>query len=158
MHVMTSTVDAAASPAVVSLDLTTGDDARQVIESLAGLLGSAGRVTDVGSFVESVMQREALGSTALPGGIAIPHARSAAVAAPSVAVARLAAPVSFAEGKPAVDVVLLIAAPDEDPDLYLRLLSKLAGACVQSSFRTSLRTATTPTEVAAVVARAVGRP
>jgi len=153
-----TTSDAALTvPDIVSLGLPAGEDTRQVVEGLAALLGSAGRVSDVGAFVDAVMEREKLGSTALPGGIALPHARSATVTTPSVAVARLAAPVVFAEGRPAVDVALLIAAPDDAPELYLSLLSKLASACVTSSFQASLRSAATAGEVADLVTRAVGR-
>lgn len=154
---VTDTDAAITTTDIVSLGLPAGEDTRQVVEALAGLLGSAGRVTDVGAFVDAVMEREKLGSTALPGGIALPHARSATVATPSVAVARLGSPVTFAEGRPAVDVVLLIAAPDAAPELYLSLLSKLASACVKSSFQASLRSAVTAAEVADLVTRAIGR-
>ena len=154
---MTSSAEPVTTAGLVTLDRPAGEDAKAVVQSLATLLADAGRVTDADAFVEAVMAREALESTALPGGVAIPHARSAAVETVSVAVARLAKPATFHEDKPAVDVVLLIAAPDEDPSAYLRLLAKLAGACVKSSFRAGLRSAGTADEVAALVTGAIGR-
>ncbi|NYD43589.1 PTS sugar transporter subunit IIA [Nocardioides panaciterrulae] len=142
---------------LVTLDHPGGQDARDVVASLAARLTDAGRVSDAEAFVEAVMVREALESTVLPGGLALPHARSAAVDTLSVAVARLAAPVSFHDDKPDVDVVLLIAAPEEDPSSYLALLAKIAGACVRTSFRTELRGAGSADEAAGLVTGAIGR-
>ena len=154
---MTSSPEPLTTADLVAVDHPGAADTEGVVSALASLLAQAGRVTDADAFVEAVMKREALEPTALPGGVAIPHARHACVGTLSVAVARLAAPVSFAEGKPDVDVVLLIAAPDEDPSAYLKVLAKIAGACVKSSFRGSLRSAETPDEVASVVSAAIGR-
>lgn len=144
-------------PAIVSVDRATGEGARGVVEALTALLADAGRVSDADAFVEAVLAREELESTVLPGGLALPHARSGAVEQLSVAVARLPEPVTFHEGKPPVAVALLIAAPDQDASGYLQVLSKLAGACVKSSFRASLKSAETADEVAMLITAAVGR-
>jgi len=154
---MTATPEPFTLPDLVALDLAGGGKPEEVVRSLTDLLAQTGRVTDADAFVEAVMAREALEPTALPGGIAIPHSRSDAVATLSVAVGRLASPITFAAGKPSVDVVLLIAAPDEDPSLYLKVLAKIAGSCVKSSFRTAPRTAETSDEVAALVTATIGR-
>jgi len=153
---MTSSPEPLTTADLVVLD-ASGDDTRGIVGALASRLAEQSRVTDTDAFVEAVMKREALEPTALPGGVAIPHARHGAVSTLSVAVGRLAAPAVFAEGKPAVDVVLLIAAPDEDPSAYLALLAKIAGACVRSSFRSSLRTAGSSDEAATLVSSAIGR-
>lgn len=154
---MTSSPEPFTTADLVTLDHAGAGDARSTVQALADRLAGAGRVSDADAFVEAVMTREALESTALPGGLAIPHARSGAVTTLSVAVARLAAPVRFHEAKPEVDVVLLIAAPDEDPSTYLKVLAKIAGACVRSSFRDGLRTAGRADEAAALVTGAIGR-
>jgi len=153
---MTSSPEPFTTADLVVLD-HDGGDPRSIVAALAARLAEQGRVTDTDAFAEAVMKREALEPTALPGGVAIPHARHGAVSTLSVAVARLAAPVTFAEGRPDVDVALLIAAPDEDPSAYLALLAKIANACVRSSFRSSLRTAGSPDEVASLVSSAIGR-
>ncbi|MFC4783218.1 PTS sugar transporter subunit IIA [Nocardioides sp. MAHUQ-72] len=145
------------TPAIVALGTPVGEDTRAVVSALTELLVADGRVGDADAFVESVMAREALASTALPGGFAIPHARTPAVAQLSVAVARLPRPVALEADGPAVGVVLLIAAPDDDPQGYLAVLSQLAGACVKSSFRSAVRDAESPEELAALVSGALGR-
>ena len=62
--------------------------------------------------LEALRAREALGSTGLGNGIAVPHARLASVAAPFVLVARLREPIPFeaVDDKP-VDVVCLALLP-----------------------------------------------
>lgn len=68
----------------IGLEAPTKDDA---IRQLAEKLLAAGRVTDLDGFLADVRAREAQMATGLPGGIGIPHARSAHVTTPSVAVA-----------------------------------------------------------------------
>ena len=74
------------TPSLVVIDSasTTKD---QVIRELAARLQTEGRVTDVDSFVADVVRREEILATGIQGGIGIPHARSASVTTPSVAVA-----------------------------------------------------------------------
>ena len=149
-----------ASPAVVTPDICTLDhdlrpDRAAVVASLATLLHDAGRVSDVDVFVEAVMAREALGSTVLPGGIAMPHARSHVVTTASIAVARLPEPISFGNGSDPVRVVLLIAAPGDDSAGYLALLQKVATACVKYAFVSDLSEARTPEGLADIVGGAI---
>ncbi|MBA2955501.1 PTS sugar transporter subunit IIA [Nocardioides sp. CGMCC 1.13656] len=149
-------MNAAPSPAVapeiavVNEDL--GTDATSVVRALVARLHAAGRVTDEEALVEAVLARESVGSTALPGGIAIPHARSAAVTTPSVAAALLAEAISWPGGSDPVRLVLLIAAPGDDPQSYLGLLQKVAAACVKTAFVGDVAAASTPTQLADVLA------
>ena len=143
-------------PALASLDQDRGADGTAVIGSLARLLHDAGRIGDTDTFVEAALAREALGSTVLPGGVALPHARSHAVTAASVAVARLPAPVRF--GAESAWLVLLIAAPGDDSARYLALLQQLAAACVKNAFVADLEQARTSVELADLVSAAAGVP
>ena len=142
---------------IVSLDVPLGDGSGEIVRSLATLLADAGRVDDVDVFVEAVLAREALGPTVLPGGIALPHARSAAVTTPSVAVARLPEPASFRDDTEPVRLVLLIAGLGDDPAGYLQVLSKIATACVKYSFVDELLRVRTADEMATLVSQAIGR-
>ncbi|MCW2776205.1 MAG: lactose transporter subunit [Nocardioides sp.] len=145
------------TPQIVSLDVALGDDSTQIVRALTGLLADAGRVDDVDVFVEAVLAREALGPTVLPGGIALPHARSVAVTTPSVAVARLPEPATFRADTDPVRLVLLIAGLGDDPAGYLQVLSKIATACVKYSFVDELLRVRTAEEMADLVGRAIGR-
>lgn len=67
---------------------------------------------EAGPVAEALRAREALGSTGLGNGIAVPHARLANVTAPYVLVARLREPIPFeaVDDKP-VDVICLALLP-----------------------------------------------
>ena len=141
---------------LVRLDAELGADKHAVIRSLAQVVGDAGRATDVDQLVEDAYAREATSATGLPGGIAIPHCRTAGVAEPVLGFARLAPKVDFGAKDGAADLVFLIAAPAGGDNTHLQLLTKLARALVKPAFTDALRAATTPEEVAALVTEVVG--
>ncbi len=143
------------TPDLVALDADLGPDKDAVIRGLAGLLTQAGRATDTDGLVADVMERETKAATGLPGGIAIPHCRSAHVATGSLGFARLDPPVDFgADDGPADLVFLIAAAADGDAD-HMKLLTKLARALVRKEFTQSLRDAQSVDEVVALVSDVV---
>ena len=92
----------------------------------------------------------------MPGQVAIPHCRSAAVTEPTLAFARLSRPVDFGGPDGDAELVFLIAAPEGGGKAHLKILSKLARALVRGDFREHLRAATTPEEVVAAVDDVIG--
>ena len=74
---------------LVSLDAPLGADKSAVIRSLAARVVAQGRATDAEALFDDAWAREQKDETGLPGGIAIPHAKSAAVTTPSLAFGRL---------------------------------------------------------------------
>lgn len=125
------------------------------IREMAAALAASGRVTDVEAFVADVLARETQMATGLPGGIGIPHARSAAVTEPSLVFARTANGVDWgAEDGPA-DIIFMIAAPDGGGEEHLAILAKLARKLMRAAFKDSLRQAATPAEVVEIVDREV---
>jgi PTS system fructose-specific IIC component len=97
------------------------------------------------------LAREAQAATGLPGGIAIPHCRSAAVTQPSLAFARLSPKVDFGAPDGPADLVFLIAAPAHGDADHLTLLTALARALVRPEFVASLRAAPSDEEVVRLV-------
>src|SRR5690606_1659329 len=96
---------------LVRLDADLGADKHTVIRALARIVGAAGRAGDVDQLVEDAFAREATSATGLPGGIAIPHCRTAGVTEPVLAFARLQPTVDFGAKDGPADLVFLIAAP-----------------------------------------------
>ncbi len=137
---------------LVRLDAALGASAAEVIRGLARLVVDAGRATDLEGLVTDAIARETTSSTGLPGGIAIPHCRSAHVTAPTLAFARLRPPVDFGAADGPADLVFLIAAPDGAGKEHLKLLSALARALVRPAFTTALREAADDDAVVALVA------
>jgi PTS system fructose-specific IIC component len=136
---------------LVRLDADLGPDKLNTIRALAGIVGAAGRATDVDQLIEDTLAREATSPTGLPGGIAIPHCRTTGVDEPTLAFARLAPRVDFGAKDGAADLAFLIAAPAGGDTTHLQLLAKLARALVKKEFTDSLRSASTPDEVVALV-------
>ncbi|MCB0932958.1 MAG: PTS sugar transporter subunit IIA [Mycobacterium sp.] len=143
------------SPDLVLLDVDAGTDKESVIGRLAGLLTDAGRAADTEALKEAALAREGQSATGLPGGIAIPHCRSAAVLEPSIGFARLRPPVDFGAPDGPADLVFLIAAPEGAGSEHMKLLSSLARSLVRPDFLASLRAAATAAEVVALVDAAV---
>ncbi|HET7431388.1 MAG TPA: fructose PTS transporter subunit IIA, partial [Nocardioides sp.] len=142
--------------ALVRLDEDLGSEKHDVIRSLAGLVATAGRSGDAGQLAEDAISREGTAATGLPGGIAIPHCRTAAVDEPTLAFARLAPKVDFGAKDGPADLAFLIAAPAGGDATHLQLLTKLARALVKREFTDSLRAAATPEEIVTLVQGVVG--
>jgi PTS system fructose-specific IIC component len=144
------------TPELVSLDTPLGTDKAAVIRSLAARVAQQGRATDAEALFADAWAREQKDETGLPGGIAIPHAKSAAVVTPSLAFARLKPGVDFGASDGPADLVFLIAAPEGAAEAHLAVLSKLARSLMQDDFTAGLRAATTADEVVAIVRNAIG--
>ena len=141
---------------LVSLDEPLGDDKQAVIRALAARVAALGRATDADALAADAWAREQKDETGLPGGIAIPHAKSAAVTEPSLAFARLSPGVAFGAPDGPADLVFLIAAPADAAEAHLAVLSKLARSLMQEDFTAGLRAAVTPDDVVHIVRRAIG--
>ncbi|MCR2801112.1 fructose-specific PTS transporter subunit EIIC [Microbacterium sp. zg-Y818] len=141
---------------LVSLDEPLGDDKRAVIHALAARVAAQGRATDADALAADAWAREQKDETGLPGGIAIPHAKSAAVTQASLAFARLKPGVPFGAPDGPADLVFLIAAPEGAAEAHLAVLSKLARSLMQEDFTSALRSATSADEVVHIVRRAIG--
>ena len=77
--------------------------------------------------LESMEERERLGSTGFGRGVAIPHARIPGLRRPVCAVLRLATPVSFdaADGLP-VDIAFGLLSPDQSGAAHLHALAAIS--------------------------------
>lgn len=139
------------SPCSITLNLQA-TDAGGAIQELAALLAREGAVTDLAAYLAAVRAREALGTTAVGFGVAIPHGQSAGVARAAVAFGRAPDGLAWAslDGAP-VRLVFLIAAPDGARDVHLQALAQLARLLMHEDFRTRLVAAATPAEVLAAL-------
>lgn len=143
------------TPALVSLDESLGTDKRAVIGALAARVAAAGRASDAAALAADAWKRELRDETGLPGGIAIPHAKSAAVREATLAFARLKPGIDFGADDGPADLVFLIAAPDTAAEEHLAVLSQLARSFMREDFTAGLRSAATPEAVVDLVTAAV---
>jgi PTS system fructose-specific IIA component len=140
------------APELVLVDLKATDRV-DATRQLAQTLADAGRVSDLPLFLADVAAREEQMATGIPGGIGLPHARSAAVTVPSLAVGRVVSGERIDWGAPdgPANLVFLIAAPTEGEADHLQILAKLARKLVHVSFRQSLLEAPDAEAVATIV-------
>ncbi|WP_223586939.1 fructose-specific PTS transporter subunit EIIC [Microbacterium sp. OVT16B] len=140
---------------LVSIDAALGADKSAVIRALAERVAAQGRANSAQGLFDDAWAREEKDETGLPGGIAIPHAKSASVTIPTLAFARLAPGVDFGAPDGPADLVFLIAAPDTAAEAHLAMLSKLARSLMQEEFTGALRAARSAEEVVTIVAAAI---
>src|SRR5664279_215295 len=139
----------------VVLDLVAADR-NEATRALAQRLVDTGRCTDLDAFTADVATREKTMATGIPGGIAIPHARSAAITEPSLVFGRATDGIDWGSKDGDATLVFLIAAPEDGGAAHMDMLPKLARALMRDSFKNALRAATTEDEVVALVEAEVG--
>jgi len=123
-----------------------------VIHELVEPLLSTGAITDASEFVSAIVHRENMESTGVGLGVAIPHARTKAVAHIVLAFARSEGGVDFSslDGKPS-HLIFLIAAPEEQKTEYIMTLARLSKLLRRDEVRVGLNKARTPDDVLTIV-------
>ncbi|MFI3053136.1 fructose-specific PTS transporter subunit EIIC [Streptococcus sp. 2018WUSS102] len=135
---------------VMLLDLQATSKEAVIDEMIASLVDK-GYVTDFEVFKTGIMNREAQTTTGLGDGIAMPHAKNAAVKEATVLFAKSNKGVDYAslDGQP-TDLFFMIAAPEGANDTHLAALAELSKYLMKAGFADRLRAATNPEEVIAV--------
>ena len=112
------------------------------IDQLVALQVAAGNVSDADGYKAGVLAREAEFSTAVGDGIAIPHAKVAAVAKAGLAAMTIPGGVDWnAPDDAPCDLVFAIAAPEGENDVHLEMLAKLSALLMHEDFAAKLRAA-----------------
>ncbi len=147
------------TPDLITADLVDlgldAADKQSATRALAQRLVDAGRVTDLDLFLEDVAAREEQMATGLEGGIGIPHCRSAAVTAPTLAFGRSATGVDFGAPDGPATLIFLIAAPEGGGSDHLKVLAALARRLVRAEFKQNLLAATDAGAVASYIRQEV---
>lgn len=105
-----------------------------------------------GEVFDSLVARERLGSTGLGHGVAIPHGRLAALAAPAMAIVQLAEAVDYdAIDRQPVDLVFALVVPKEATEEHLQILAQIAEMLHDADLRDALRRAPSPHELIGLV-------
>ncbi|MEZ7633729.1 fructose-specific PTS transporter subunit EIIC [Streptococcus mitis] len=132
---------------VMLLDLQATEKTA-VIEEMIKSLTDHGYVTDFETFKEGILAREALTSTGLGDGIAMPHSKNAAVKEATVLFAKSNKGVDYEslDGQ-ATDLFFMIAAPEGANDTHLAALAELSQYLMKDGFADKLRQATSAEQV-----------
>lgn len=135
------------SPEAVCLDLEPGTK-EAIIRRLASGIAKGRPDVDPAKAVPAVLKREALASTGLGMGVAIPHGRVEGLVRPAAAIGRASQGLDFKsiDGKP-VNIVFLILSPPHDEGAHLHILEKISSLLLSDYLRERLVTAQTTEEI-----------
>lgn len=115
-----------ARPELVFTDLqATSRD--QVLRDLAQAIAAQGGLIRAAELAQGLIAREQLGTTAIGGGVAIPHTKLSGLRLPILAVAVLPTGLAYdaPDGAP-VRLLFVVVSPAEAPAEHLRLLASIS--------------------------------
>jgi PTS system fructose-specific IIA component len=138
VRIEASSVTSLLSPDRIRVGLA-GAGKDEVLEATVRLIEGADGVSDFERVRDDVGRREALMSTGVGKGLALPHARSAGVIATVAAFATTSRPVDWGafDDQP-VRLVLLLVGPEAERGAHVRLLSRVSRMMSDDAFRARL--------------------
>ena len=135
------------TPRLIFLDLDV-DSREALLEFLAARMAEECADFDLDVLRNALLDREALGGTAIGNGVAIPHARLPMRCDSLVGLARLSHPVEFeTPDEEPVWLIAFCAVDTRKAGQHLRILARLARVLGDASNREALKTARTAQEV-----------
>ncbi len=127
---------------------------QEVLREFSDLLAETGKVEDKDELVRILAAREALGSTGIGDGVAIPHGKMKGINGIVLAFGRSRRGVEFdsLDGEPAHLFFLLIA-PEDAPGEHLKALARISRLMKNGGFRDALMRAADKKEIKRIIAQ-----
>lgn len=126
----------------------------EVLDELIAVLDQAGRLNSREGMKEAILAREALSSTGIGEGIAIPHAKTAAVKRPSIAYGFSPEGIDFdALDQQPAHLFFMIAATEDANQAHLETLALLSQMLMDETFRQKLAEAKAKEEILEMITR-----
>ena len=127
------------NPNAVSLRLAA-QNKREALVELVGVLEAAHGFNSQGEILDRVLRREAMMTTGIGNGVAIPHGMARSVDRMAAACAVVPEGLDFeAEDGQPVYLVVLFVSPESATTLHVRVLANLSRLLKEESVRKSLR-------------------
>lgn len=122
----------------INLNLKTVNK-NQCIDNLVDLMYKTGNIKDKEIYKKSILEREALSTTGIGDGIAIPHGKSSSVKQATLvaAVCRDGIDYDSLDGQPS-KLFFMIAVPKNGDNLHLEVLARLSTILMDNDFKESL--------------------
>lgn len=128
----------------IPLESRTKDE---LLRELVSVLARGDGVDDLEAVLQAVRDREAILSTGIGHGVAIPHGKSAVVPELRMAAGRTSAPVDFdaLDGQP-VELLFLLVGPESAAGPHIKALSRISRLVRRDEIRDRLVRAASPQE------------
>ncbi|MBY8314720.1 fructose-specific PTS transporter subunit EIIC [Vibrio fluvialis] len=136
---------------LIKLDLQATSK-EEVFKELVSILYTQGRISDQTQFLADIKERETLGNTGFEDGVAIPHAKSAAVLAPAVVIGVSQCGIDYGaeDGLPS-KLFFMIASPDGGDNHHIEVLAELSSKLIEDGFIDAFLNATTSEQALALL-------
>ncbi|EKO3516882.1 fructose-specific PTS transporter subunit EIIC [Vibrio fluvialis] len=136
---------------LIKLDLQATSK-EEVFKELVSILYAQGRISDQTQFLADIKERETLGNTGFEDGVAIPHAKSAAVLAPAVVIGVSQSGIDYGaeDGLPS-KLFFMIASPDGGDNHHIEVLAELSSKLIEDGFIDAFLNATTSEQALALL-------
>lgn len=132
---------------VMLLNLSAKDK-EEVIDEMVNSLKTKGIISNFEEFKKGILEREAISSTGIGDGIAIPHCKSSVVNKPTVLFAKSSTGIDYdsVDGEKS-DLFFMIATPDGSNNTHLDALAKLSQFLMKDGFADKLRKTNSSSDV-----------
>ncbi|UPR50211.1 PTS sugar transporter subunit IIA [Vibrio cyclitrophicus] len=119
---------------LIKLSLSA-DSKEDVFKELIDVLYAQGRISDKVQFLADIKAREEQGNTGFEEGIALPHAKSAAVIKPAVVIGVHKQGIEYGadDGQPS-KLFFMIASPDGGDNHHIEVLAELSSKLIEEGF------------------------
>jgi mannitol/fructose-specific phosphotransferase system IIA component (Ntr-type) len=136
----------------IPLESTTKDG---VLRELVGVIANGGEEQQHAELLRAVREREAVLSTGIGNGVAIPHGKSSVIPELRMAAGTAGQPVDFdaLDGQP-VHLLFLLVGPESAAGPHIKALSRIARLIRNDDVRRALLAARTPLEFIAALKEA----
>ncbi|MBL4295869.1 PTS sugar transporter subunit IIA [Vibrio fluvialis] len=136
---------------LIKLDLQATSK-EEVFKELVSILYAQGRISDQTQFLTDIKERETLGNTGFEDGVAIPHAKSAAVLAPAVVIGVSQSGIDYGaeDGLPS-KLFFMIASPVGGDNHHIEVLAELSSKLIEDGFIDAFLNATTSEQALALL-------
>ncbi|MBL0059546.1 MAG: PTS sugar transporter subunit IIA [Elusimicrobia bacterium] len=125
---------------------------KEALEELCALLAKAKKIPDAPALVRTLLEREALGSTGIGQGVAIPHGKAPAIKEQAAALGISKRGVEFEslDGEP-VHIIFLLVAPPDAAGNHLKALAKVSRLLKDKFFRQALKDGKSAEEILTII-------
>jgi PTS system nitrogen regulatory IIA component len=138
-------------PDAISIDLKA-QDKKGAITELVDMLAKAKKVKKPAEVIETVMEREKLGSTGIGQGVAIPHGKTDTVTEQigALGISQKGVEFNSLDGEP-VHLIFFLIGPTEVAGQHLKALSRISRLFKDKFFRQALREARSVEDVVKII-------
>jgi PTS system nitrogen regulatory IIA component len=139
------------SPDAITIDLKAHDK-KGAITELVELLAKAKKIKKTQDVIDTVLEREKLGSTGIGQGVAIPHGKTDSVAEQigALGISQKGVEFNALDGEP-VHIIFFLVGPAEVAGQHLKALSRISRLFKDKYFRQQIREAKTVQDVIKII-------